>query len=121
MAYGGPDKLADVPAYLLDIRGGRPTPQALTDEITHRYAEIGGFSPLLQITSSAAAKWRAAVGLPVYVGMRHWRPFIKDVVAMAADGVEQIIAICMAPHYSSLSIGVYRKRLEEALARWQRP
>ena len=71
----------------------------------------------MPITRSAAAQLQAAVDLPVYVGMRHWHPFIKDVVArMAADGVERIIAICMAPHYASLSIGVYRKRLDEALA-----
>ncbi len=54
LAYGGPDQLEDVPAYLLDIRGGRETPQALVDEITHRYAAIGGYSPLLPITRSAA-------------------------------------------------------------------
>ena len=55
LAYGGPDSLADIPAYLLDIRGGRATPQDLIDEISHRYAAIGGFSPLLRITQSAAA------------------------------------------------------------------
>jgi len=117
LAYGGPDKLDDVPAYLLDIRGGRETPQELVDEISHRYAEIGGRSPLLEITCSAAAQLQTQSGIPVYVGMRHWSPFIKDVVAqMAADGVKQVIAICMAPHYSSLSIGAYRKKLDEAIA-----
>jgi ferrochelatase len=117
LAYGGPDKLEDVPDYLLDIRGGRETPQELVDEISHRYAEIGGRSPLLEITRSAAAQLSAQLGLPVYVGMRHWYPYIKDVVAqMAADGVEQAVAVCMAPHYSSLSIGAYRKKVDEALA-----
>jgi ferrochelatase len=117
LAYGGPDKLADVPDYLLDIRGGRETPQELVDEITHRYAEIGGSSPLLEITRSAAAQLQEQLGLPVYAGMRHWHPYIKDVVAsMAADGVQHIVAICMAPHYSSLSIGAYRKKLDDAIA-----
>jgi ferrochelatase len=118
LAYGGPDKLEDVPDYLLDIRGGRETPQELVDEISHRYAEIGGRSPLLEITCSAAAQLSAQLGMPVYVGMRHWHPYIKDVVAqMAADGIEQATAVCMAPHYSSLSIGAYRKKVDEALAR----
>lgn len=117
LAYGGPDKIEDVPAYLLDIRGGRETPQELVDEITHRYAEIGGRSPLLEITRSAAAKLQAQLGLPVYVGMRHWFPYINEAVTqMVADGVERVVVICMAPHYSSLSIGAYRKKLEEALA-----
>ena len=122
LAYGGPDSLADIPAYLLDIRGGRETPQALIDEISHRYAEIGGFSPLLRITQSAATQLQDRLGLPVYVGMRHWMPWIKDTVAqMAADGVERAAVICMAPHYSSLSIGAYRRKLDEALAQLDRP
>ena len=117
LAYGGPDKLEDVPAYLLDIRGGRETPQELVDEITHRYGEIGGRSPLLEITNSAAAQLQEQLGIPVYAGMRHWYPYIKDVVAqMATDGVEQMVVVCMAPHYSSLSIGAYRKKVDEALA-----
>jgi ferrochelatase len=122
LAYGGPDSLADIPAYLLDIRGGRETPQALVDEITHRYAKIGGGSPLLAITRSLAARLGEAVGLPVYLGMRHWTPWIKGAVAqMAADGVQRAVAICLAPHYSSLSIGAYRRRLDEALAQVDRP
>jgi ferrochelatase len=117
LAYGGPDSLDDIPAYLLDIRGGRETPQALVDEITHRYAAIGGYSPLLQITRSTAAQLQERIGLPVYVGMRHWTPWIKDTVAqMAADVVERAAVICMAPHYSSMSIGAYRRKLDEALA-----
>jgi ferrochelatase len=122
LAYGGPDSLADIPAYLLDIRGGRETPQELIDEISHRYAEIGGFSPLLRITQSAAVQLQERTGLPVYVGMRHWTPWIKDTVAqMAADGVERAVVICMAPHYSSMSIGAYRRKLDEALAQLAQP
>jgi len=116
MAYGGPDSLEDIPAYLLDIRHGRPTPQQLIDEITHRYHLIGGKSPLLGITQSTAMKLQQRIGLPVYVGMRHWHPTIQDVVPqMVAGGVRHIIGICMAPHYSSMSIGAYRSRLDEAV------
>lgn len=117
LAYGGPDSLADIPVYLLDIRGGRETPQHLIDEISERYRLIGGGSPLLRITRSVAAKLQAELELPVYVGMRHWHPFIREAVAeMLADRVDHILAVCMAPHYSMLSIGAYRARLEEALA-----
>lgn len=116
LAYGGPDSLDDIPAYLLDIRGGRPTPQHLVDEITERYRLIGGRSPLLAITRDVAGKLEERTGRPVYVGMRHWAPTIGDVVGqMAADGVGQITAICMAPHYSYLSIGKYRQVLEAAI------
>lgn len=116
LAYGGPDSLDDVPAYLIDIRGGRETPQWLINEITERYKLIGGRSPLLEITNSVADKLERQIDTPVYVGMRHWQPYIADVVnQMETDGVEHIIAICMAPHYSELSIGKYRQRLNQAL------
>jgi len=120
LAYGGPESLDDIPAYLLDIRGGRPTPQELIDDISHRYDQIGGRSPLLDITREVAAKVAAQIDLPVYVGMRHWTPYIADVVAqMAADGMEHIVAICMAPHYSMFSIGKYREKLEQAVEQCQ--
>jgi ferrochelatase len=120
LAYGGPESLDDIPAYLLDIRGGRPTSQELIDDISHRYDQIGGRSPLLAITREAAGKVAAAIGLPVYVGMRHWSPYIADVVEqMAGDGIKHIIAICMAPHYSMLSIGKYREKLEQAVGQCQ--
>lgn len=117
LAYGGPDSLSDVPAFLERVRGGRHTPQRLVDEISERYRRIGGRSPLLSITRSVARKLEETVSVPVYVGMRHWRPFIRDVVAqMMDDGIRHIVAICMAPHFSSASIGVYRACLEQALA-----
>ncbi len=117
LAYGGPDSLDDIPAYLLDIRGGRPTPPWLIDEISERYRLIGGHSPLLAITRQVAMKLAGRIGRPVYVGMRHWQPYIADVLGrMAGDGIDQFTAICMAPHYSSISIAKYRKTLEEGLA-----
>lgn len=117
LAYGGPNSLDDIPAYLLDIRGGRETPQELVDEITERYRLIGGRSPLLAITRSLAAKLETRIALPVFVGMRHWSPYIDQAVAqLDAAGVDHIVAICMAPHFSELSIGKYRQKLDAALA-----
>ncbi len=117
LAYGGPAQLADVPAYLADIRGGRPTPPALVEEFTERYRLIGGRSPLLDITQSLAERLQQKLDLPVFIGMRHWHPYIKDTVAqMVTLGVTRATAICLAPHYSRMSIGAYRQRLDEALA-----
>ena len=123
MAYCGPDKIEDVRPYLLDVRNYRPTSEEIMHEITDRYRQIGGRSPILELTraeakgledslnghSESADTWR------VWVGMRHWHPFIKDVLAdMQADGVERCVSLVMAPHYSRMSIGAYYKRLEEA-------
>ena len=133
MAYGGPDSLDDVEPYLLDIRGGRPTSPELVAEIRERYAKIGGRSPLLEITRAQASALESALnqqapspdGTPVYrvyVGMRHWKPFIRDVVAqIAADGITSGLAFCMAPHASKMSTGAYRQRLEAAVGMLEVP
>lgn len=130
MAYGGPDSLADIPAFLLDVREGRPTPQALIDEITENYRQIGGKSPLLEITCRQAAALedllnrQATAGrrYKTYVGMRHWTPRIAEAVAqMVADGVRQAVALVLAPHYSGMSIARYFARLDEALAAQAQP
>lgn len=126
MAYGGPDKLEDVPDYLMDVRGGRPMSQELVDEFVERYREIGGRSPILELTQAQAAgvekalnsrKAReAGISYKTYVGMRHWHPYIRDVVPeILADGVDKLVAVVMAPHYSQMSIGKYMEQLQEAL------
>jgi ferrochelatase len=117
MAYGSPERLEDVPAYLADIRGGRPVRPEAVDELVERYRRIGGVSPLNRITEAQRAGLEEAARLPVYVGMRHWRPQIPEAVELAlAGGAERLVGLVLAPHYSRISIGGYRGRLEEALA-----
>ncbi len=117
MAYGSPSRLEDVPAYLEDIRGGRSSPPGVLQHLIERYRGIGG-SPLNEITErQRAALEHELRWLPVFVGMKHWTPRIADAVEQAlAGGAERIIGLVLAPHYSKLSIGGYRARLEEALA-----
>jgi ferrochelatase len=123
MAMGGPDKLENVEPYLLDVRGGRPTPPELVEEIRERYRVTGGKSPVLGVTREVAYKLEQKLNGPggeryrVYVGLRHWHPYIKDTYAeLLDDRPEAVIGLCMAPQYSSMSIGVYMKKLEEARA-----
>ena len=116
MAYGSPERPEDIPAYFSDIRGGRPVRREAVDELVERYRRIGGSSPLNRITEAQRAGLEEATGLPVYVGMKHWEPWIQDAVERAlADGAEQLVGLVLAPHYSRLSIGGYRDRLEAAL------
>lgn len=122
MAYGGPNALEEVEPYLRDIRGGRETPPHVVEEVRERYRRIGGRSPILERTRQQARALEAALnrlGGPyrVYVGMRHWHPFIAETVAeMLEEGVRRLVALVMAPHYSRMSVGAYFARLEEALA-----
>ncbi|MBX6772337.1 MAG: ferrochelatase [Chloroflexi bacterium] len=123
MAYGTPETLEEVEPYLRDIRGGRPTPPALVEEIRRRYAAIGGRSPLLEITRAQARALEALLNdgrdegpFAVYVGMRHWHPYIHEAVRqIAADGVHTVVALCLAPYASRLSTGAYFARVREAV------
>ncbi len=115
MAYGGPSSLGDVEPYLLDVRGGRPTSPELVAEVRHRYEVIGGRSPILPITQAQGAALAGELGVPVYTGMRHWHPYIADAVAqIVADHHRRLVAIVMAPHYSTMSVGAYEKALLKA-------
>ncbi len=123
MAMGGPDCLENVEPFLRDVRGGRPTPPELVEEIRERYRVTGGKSPAVAITQEVAKKLERRLnagdtsGYKVYVGLRHWHPFIKDTYTdLLKDSPEQIIGVCMAPQQSSLSTGAYRKKVEEARA-----
>jgi ferrochelatase len=112
LAHGAPTRVEDVEAYLDNVRGGRPRNQAIVDEVTHRYRDIGGASPLLCWTTEQAQALEKALGIPVHYAMRNWHPLIKDVVpAIQADC---IAAICLAPQFSELSVGLYMKRTVEA-------
>jgi ferrochelatase len=122
MAHGSPDSLDDMGAYLQYVRGGRATPQALIDDMRGRYQLIGGRSPLLGLTRAQGKALEErlnshGVRFRVYVGMRHWHPFIKDTVRqMVEDGIQRAVAVSMAPQYSELSVGAYRRALEMAQA-----
>jgi ferrochelatase len=116
MAYGSPATADDVAAYLADIREGRSVSQQAIDELSERYRRIGGRSPLDEITEAQRAGLERELGLPVYVGMKHWRPRIAEAVEAAlSGGAETLVGLVLAPHYSRLSIAGYRERLENAL------
>jgi protoporphyrin/coproporphyrin ferrochelatase len=115
LAHGAPERLEDIESYLQYVRGGRqPSPHVL-QEVTDRYRQIGGSSPLLSWTRKQAGALRDLMQLPVFFGMRNWHPFIAETMEQVRDsGVERIAAICLAPQYSQTSVGLYIRRTEEA-------
>jgi protoporphyrin/coproporphyrin ferrochelatase len=119
MAYGSPERLADVPAYYADIRGGRPIRPELLDDLVERYRrlDIESGSPLNAVTEATRAALEAELGIPVFTGMKHWTPRIAEAAERAlAAGVRTVVGLVLAPHYSRLSIAGYRAQLEAALA-----
>src|SRR5438034_3267858 len=118
MAYGSPERLADVPAYYADIRGGRPIRPELLDDLVERYRrlDIESGSPLNAVTEEARAALEAELGSPVFTGMKHWTPRIAAAAEAALRaGARTVVGLVLAPHYSRLSIAGYRAQLEEAL------
>jgi protoporphyrin/coproporphyrin ferrochelatase len=121
LAHGTPETVEQIPEYLRNVVSGRPMPQAVIEEIQHRYSLIGR-SPLTEITFQQAKLVEAELAaggqtVPVYVGMRNWRPYIPDVVRqMRADGIEAAAVICMAPQNSRTSVGLYRRAVDAEAA-----
>ncbi|HLE83240.1 MAG TPA: ferrochelatase, partial [Thermoanaerobaculia bacterium] len=132
MAYGGPGSLDEVEPFLRDVRGGRETPPELVAEVRARYRAIGGGSPILERTREQAAALEERLNRPgaaaegegdgepgawrVFVGMRHWRPFIREAVAeIAAGGFDTLVALCLTPQESRMSVGAYFRALDDAL------
>ena len=116
MAYGSPSRIEDIPAYYADIRSGRPVPPERVEELVERYRRIGGKSPLNEVTEAQRAALERELGLPVYVGMKHWEPRIPDAAARAVDdGAERVVGLVLAPHFARMSTGGYRRRLEQSL------
>lgn len=119
MAYGGPNSLEEIPGYLADIRNGRCTTPAILEEITHNYTLIGGKSPLLEFSTQQVEAVKAKLDpdkFKVYMGMRHWAPWIEDVVGqMIDDGITRAVALVLAPHYSKLSVAKYHAKVADGL------
>jgi protoporphyrin/coproporphyrin ferrochelatase len=118
MAYGAPESLEEIPGYLADIRAGRPTPSHVVDEITENYRAIGGRSPLLEITRRQVDALAEALGedYRCYLGMRHWSPWIEEVVGeMVEDGIEQAVGLVLAPQFSAFSVERYQQKVADGL------
>ena len=114
LAHGSPDSVDQIPEFLLKVTGGRPLPPAVVEEVKHRYGKVGCF-PLTYYTTKQAELLSQRLGLPVYVGMRNWHPFVADTLGrMNADGIMHATVICMAPQNSRTSVGLYRSSLRSA-------
>lgn len=127
MAYGTPATLDDVGPYFTHIRGGRtPSPEAIA-HLRERYERVGGGTPLLAITQAVREGLEAALAsgdepARVYVGMKHWHPYIDETMRqMASDGIERVTCVALAPHFSRMSVGAYRKAVETTQAELGNP
>ena len=121
MAHGAPESTDDIPEYLKQIRGGKESTPETIQIIRDRYEQIGGSSPLREITAELAERLEKFLNqeesqFKVYVGMRNWSPYIRDEVKrMKEDGIEKVISLCLAPQFSTWSTKLYFNAFKEAL------
>jgi protoporphyrin/coproporphyrin ferrochelatase len=123
MAYGTPRQADEIEPYYTDIRRGRaPTPELLAD-LVRRYEAIGGLSPLAQRTVAQRAALQRALDAvepgryEVALGLKHATPSIEDGLrglTRGGAGVEEVVGLVLAPHYSAFSVGQYLERVEAA-------
>lgn len=128
MAYGTPSSPEAVADYYTHIRRGRPPTDEQLADLQRRYAAIGGVSPLAERTRDQADA--IAAGLDergpgvwrVALGNKHAPPFVEDAVAElvagGADdaGVDHVVGLVLAPHWSRGSVGEYHQRAGAAVA-----
>jgi len=123
MAYGTPRSREEILPYYTDIRRGRPPTEEQLSDLTARYEAIGGLSPLAALTEAQRDALQTALNniapntYHVALGLKHAAPMIEDAVQqLAAEGFTKIIALVLAPHFSSFSIGQYIHRATTAAA-----
>jgi ferrochelatase len=123
LAFGGPTRPEEIRPFLDNVLRGRPIPDDRHEEVVQHYIEVGGASPLNRLTEQLARGLREALrsegpDLPVFVGMRHWHPFVSDTLArMDGLGLGRAVGVILAPHPSPKSRDSYFRAVSEAQRR----
>src|SRR5207253_9619799 len=111
--------------YSPATRGGRRPPREALQKLTGRYPQVGVPTPLLAVSTDLGRQLERSLNTDspdgaiytVHLGMKHWTPRIASAVEEALDaGADRLIAVVLAPHYSRISTGGYRRQVEAALA-----
>jgi protoporphyrin/coproporphyrin ferrochelatase len=114
-----------VEPYFTESRGGRAPSREAVEELTSRYARVGVPTPLLAVSMDLGRQLERLLNLDppddaiytVHLGMKHWTPRIATAIDEIVDsGADRLIAIVLAPHFSKISTGGYRRQIEAALA-----
>jgi len=120
IGFGAPDRSQDIRPFLAQLLKGRPVPPSRIEEVVYHYDAIGGGSPFNHRTMEQAVALREKLDrdgprLPVYVGMRNWTPYLRDVLAeMSHAGVRRAVGVILAPHRSEASFDRYQTAVREA-------
>jgi ferrochelatase len=116
IGFGGPEKPEEVRPFLERLTQGTRIPEERLQEVESHYRLTGGSSLYNRHAQRLAEKLREQSDLPVFLGMRNWRPFLSDTLReIAGKGLRRGAAVVLAPHRSEASFGRYVKSLEESV------
>lgn len=132
---GGPDKIEDVRPFLynlfsdpeiirLPIKAFQKPLAWLISSLRAKtsqenYLEIGGGSPLRQITEAQAEALEIKLqemgqDAKIYIGMRYWHPFTEEAIAeIKNDGIKEVVVLPLYPQFSISTSGSSFRVLEE--------
>lgn len=122
IGFGGPTKPGEVVPFLEELTRGLPIPPARLRDVAHHYEMVGGRSPYNEYTLRLFNKLEAGlrargVTVPMFLGMRHWHPFLKDTIAdIARRDLTHGLGVILAPHRSDASFNKYVRAVDEAKA-----
>jgi len=108
--HGTVEKVEDIPAFVNNIRRGRPAPEEVIHEVTDRFEQIGG-SPLMRISHGQAEALEARLGIPCRAAARLWHPYPPEVLKPLHEaGIRRVLSLPLAPQ----SVQIYNKVVAEA-------
>ena len=132
---GGPEKIEDVRLFLYNLFSDpeiirlpfpwlqKPLAWLISSlrvkKSRANYLEIGGGSPLRQITEAQAEALQQKLAesgkdAKVYIGMRYWHPFTEEAMAkIKQDGLEKLVILPLYPQFSISTSGSSFRVLEE--------
>lgn len=133
LQMGGPDSLDAVKPFLMNLFSDREIikigPAWLqpfiariivgrrTPKVIEKYREIGGKSPIRELTEAQACALEKELGIPCFAGMRYWHPYTFDTLRkIRSSGAKKIVALSLYPHYSRATSGSSFNDLTRSLA-----
>lgn len=129
LQFGGPDSLDAVEPFLFNLFSDpdiiqvpfgtllqKPLASYIAKNrapsVSEKYAEIGGKSPIIEMTNIQRQKLQDALDkkygegvVSVFVAMRYWKPFISEVISeLQAQGITKVVLLPLYAQYSKTNV-----------------
>ena len=108
--FNDPDIINFPLSFLFRKRLAKIISTKRSPKIVGQYRQIGGKSPLLDLTikqsEALQAELRKKIDCSVYIAMRYWKPFTEETMRrMQKEEITKIVLLPLYPHYSISTTG----------------